>query len=66
MTFAYLPERWFNGADVRYADGTEESIDHSLTILVEGLLVDDGGYGPNLGRTRFIPWIQVRDLRRHG
>lgn len=65
MTFAYMSEQWFNGADVRYTDGTEESItDRSVTILLEGLMVADGGYGPNVGKPRFIPWIHIRELRR--
>jgi hypothetical protein len=65
VTLTYMPEQWFNGADIFYMDGEGESItDRSVQLALEGLYVSDGGYGPNVGKPRFIPWIHIRELKR--
>ena len=62
MTFTYIPERWYHGADVTYMDGSAETIAKGITILVEGVLVDADDYGREANRARFIPWIHIREL----
>ena len=64
MTWMNQPELWFNGGTIYYADGSEETLTypHVLELGDVGLVIRSQN-GMNQG-TRFVPWIQVRELVR--
>jgi hypothetical protein len=63
--FMYQSPRFYMGAVVRYTDGTEETIERSVTLLVEGLLVDGTSYpDSNTDRERFVPWVHIREVSK--